>query len=98
MTTTNTEAVAVADVAAIGPLPDAYHLHELPGHNWLTCRGCPAFRVFDWHYFYCRHLGDQSQPDAWNAGWKRIGSATYKDAAPCGLAVRQHLEQGATAS
>lgn len=71
----------------IGPRPCGYHRHELPGRDWVTCKGCPAFRVFDWHYFYCRHLGDQSQPDAWNAGWRRLSETTFERAelAPCGL-------------
>lgn len=84
--------MAVTTSETIGPSPCQHHLRELPGYNWLTCSGCSALRVFDWHYFYCRHLGDQSKPDEWNAGWKRIGNVTHKDAAPCGLPLRsQHL-------
>ncbi|WP_394436728.1 hypothetical protein ACGGKE_07790 [Sphingobium naphthae] len=71
----------------IGPRPDEYHRRELPGDAWVKCQGCPAFRVHDWHYFYCRHLGDQTKPDAWSEGWKRLATPIYKraDLAPCGL-------------
>lgn len=69
----------------LGPRPDEYHRRELPEHNWVTCRGCPALRVHDFHYFYCRHLGDQSKPDAWNAGWKRLGDTAYPEETPCRL-------------
>lgn len=70
-----------------GPRPDAYHRREIPEHVWTTCNGCPAFRVFDFHYFYCRRLGDQSKPDAWNAGWKRLGGMTWNEErqVPCAL-------------
>jgi hypothetical protein len=27
------------------------------------CVGCPFLRVHDFHYFYCRALGDQAKPD-----------------------------------
>ena len=69
-----------------GPRTDTYHNRELPERVWTTCAGCPAFRVFDFHYFYCRRLGDQTKPDKWNAGWQRV-RATYNDVypAPCGL-------------
>lgn len=70
----------------LGPRPDAYHNREIPEHQWTTCDGCPALRVFDFHYFYCRHLVDQSHPDTWNKGWMRI-KVTHNEAspAPCGL-------------
>ncbi len=74
----------------IGPRPDERHRRELPGSDWVTCRGCPSLRVVDWHYFYCRHLGDQSQPDEWSAGWSRLwGGRVYKETAPCGLPTLQ---------
>jgi hypothetical protein len=72
--------------ASVGPRPHHRERKELPEHQWTTCNGCPAFRVFDWHYFYCRHLGDQTKPDEWNAGWKRV-PASHENAAAssCGL-------------
>jgi hypothetical protein len=30
---------------------------------YLSCHGCKWLRVHDFHYFYCRDLGDKSQPD-----------------------------------
>jgi hypothetical protein len=30
---------------------------------YLSCRGCKWLRVQDFHYFYCRDLGDQTKPD-----------------------------------
>jgi hypothetical protein len=30
---------------------------------YLSCVGCKWLRVHDRHYFYCRDLGDKSQPD-----------------------------------
>lgn len=78
-----------------GPRPDAYHNRELPDHGWVTCHGCPALRVHDFHYFYCRRLGDQSKPDEWNAGWHRLWSGpTWNEAspAPCALATTAQPE------
>lgn len=38
-----------------------------------SCRGCPAQRVHDWHYNYCRRQGDQTKPDAaYTCGWHRV--------------------------
>lgn len=78
-------------VREVGPRPDEYHLRELPGNDWVTCRGCPKFRVHDWHYYYCRHLGDQSQPDRWWEGWARVQGTAYKDPSlvPCHLPVHK---------
>jgi hypothetical protein len=53
----------------------------------VTCAGCPMLRVHDWHYFYCRHLGDQSKPDEWNAGWYRLHKINAIDTTACGLEV-----------
>jgi hypothetical protein len=38
------------------------------------CYGCPNLRVHDFHYWYCRALGDQSKPDfdPYNGGQQRI--------------------------
>ena len=82
----------IAGKLSEGPTPDEYHRRELPGKGWVTCRGCSALRVSDFHYFYCRRLGDQTKPDAWNAGWHRIDKIVWPEAAdvPCGLPV-QHL-------
>jgi hypothetical protein len=40
-----------------------------------SCVGCPFLRVHDFHYFYCRALGDQTKPDfseVYNGHAKRI--------------------------
>jgi hypothetical protein len=66
-----------------GPRVDEYHRRELPGKFWSTCHGCPALRVFDFHYFYCRYLGNHDHPDAWNAGWYRLwGGVVWSEKAP----------------
>lgn len=71
---------------AFGPLPDEYHRHELPGSDWVTCNGCPQFRVHDFHYFYCRQLDDKNRPDvAYSGGWVRIANPVFQSVedAPC---------------
>lgn len=73
-----------------GPRIDEYHRKELGG-DWVSCKDCPMLRVFDFHYFYCRHLGDQTKPDKWNDGWFRLWSGiTHKalDEAPCKLPIQ----------
>jgi len=30
-----------------------------------TCIGCEHVRVHDWHYFYCRDIGNKSLPEDW---------------------------------
>lgn len=78
--------------AVIGPRVNPYLNKELPEHQWTMCRGCPSFRVFDWHYHYCRHLGDQAKPDQWNEGWLRIDPEHNEvEPPPCGLPVVNHL-------
>ena len=73
-----------------GPRCDVPQTRKLPNHQWTTCQGCPSFRVFDWHYFYCRHLGDQTKPDAWNAGWKRVRHThNEEEPAECGFSVQE---------
>lgn len=69
----------------VGPRPHAKQRFELPEYDWVTCYGCPMLRVFDWHYFYCRELGDKSFPDEWNRGWHRLYRTTWEERAPCGL-------------
>ena len=42
---------------------------------YLTCHGCMWLRVHDFHYFYCRDLGDKAQPDwtsVYSGGMKRL--------------------------
>lgn len=89
----------MSDIAAIagklseaGPRVDDYHRKELGG-EYVTCRGCPSLRVFDWHYHYCRFLGDQTKPDEWNAGWRRLPDTTFESVGevPCKLPARDHL-------
>lgn len=77
-----------------GPRVDEYHNRELPDHAWASCHGCPSLRVFDFHYFYCRRLGDQAKPDEWNVGWARLSETVWneEEPAPCGLSVRRARE------
>lgn len=86
------------DSEIAGPRVDTYHNRELPDREWSSCKGCPSLRVFDFHYFYCRLLGDQSKPDAWNAGWMRLSDITFHAdcPAPCGLSVRAILSDERT--
>lgn len=47
---------------------------ELPV-PYLSCAGCKWLRVHDFHYFYCRDLGDKQQPDytsVYSGGMKRV--------------------------
>ena len=40
---------------------------------YMSCRGCSSVRVHDYHYFYCRSLGEQEKPDrAYTGGWYRL--------------------------
>lgn len=51
-----------------------------------SCVGCPMLRVHDFHYFYCRALGDQSKQDysdIYNGHAKRIYSAELKPLEGC---------------
>jgi hypothetical protein len=44
-------------------------------YQYPSCRGCKWLRVHDWHYFYCRDLGDKSKPDytsVYSGGMRRI--------------------------
>jgi hypothetical protein len=50
---------------------------------YLTCHGCKWLRVHDFHYFYCRDLGDKSQPDyssVYTGGMKRLSGYPKVDA------------------
>ena len=47
---------------------------ELP-EKYLSCVGCKWLRVHDFHYFYCRDLGDKTQPDytsVYTGGMRRL--------------------------
>lgn len=46
---------------------------QLPA-PYLSCRGCKYRRIHDYHYFYCRDLGDQSKADMdpYNGGLARL--------------------------
>lgn len=72
-----------------GPRTCHQHRRDLPhDQSWTTCRGCPALRVHDWHYFFCRRLGDQGKPDEWpGEGWRRLNMTVWKHErpVPCGL-------------
>jgi hypothetical protein len=85
----------VKPISEDGPRIDSYHNHEIPEHQWTTCRGCPSLRVFDFHYFFCRRLGDQTRPDEWDAGWSRLHDIAWNEDRPaaCGLAI---VDEGQT--
>jgi hypothetical protein len=54
---------------------------ELP-KPYLSCHGCKWLRVHDSHYFYCRDLGDKTQPDwtsVYSGGMKRLRSYPTPD-------------------
>lgn len=58
-----------------------YNNNEELGGDWVTCNGCPSFRVNDWHYFYCRFLGDQTMPDkCYTKGWFRLMDISFNRA------------------
>lgn len=69
-----------------GPVPTDYN-GELP-KPVLICHDCRHLRVHDFHYWYCRVLGDQTKPDKgddpwdwwYNGGAKRLWSGAYPDA------------------
>lgn len=64
-----------------GPVPTDYN-GELPDPV-LICHGCRHLYAHDFHYWYCRALGDQSKPndgDWWRSGWaKRLWNGAYPD-------------------
>ena len=46
-------------------------------YEYSSCYGCKWLRVHDFHYFYCRDLGDKSKPDytsVYSGGMERIHS------------------------
>ena len=49
---------------------------------YLSCVSCIWARVHDYHYFYCRDLGDRSQPDytsMYTGGMKRLHNWPHPD-------------------
>jgi hypothetical protein len=49
---------------------------------YLSCRGCPWVRVHDFHYMYCRDLGDKSKPDftsVYDGGMLRLWNWPHPD-------------------
>jgi hypothetical protein len=63
--------------------------------RYLSCANCDFRRVHDWHYFYCRDLGDQSKPDLnpYNGGLRRNWSYPHihKD---CRFGSQMEVENG----
>lgn len=51
--------------------------------SYLTCRGCKWFRVHDWHYYFCRDLGDKTKEDRpySGGGWRQLHRAPHPDPA-----------------